>query len=48
MKILINGDSNMCGEELDDRTMGIGSQLCQILGGDDINLAISGMVNSRT
>lgn len=47
MKILINGDSNMCGEELDDRSMGIGSQLCQILGGKEINLAISGSSNDR-
>ena len=47
MKILINGDSNMCGEELEDRSLGIGSQLCEILGGEMVNLAISGSSNDR-
>jgi hypothetical protein len=47
MKILINGDSNMCGEELEDRSLGIGGQLCQILGGEEINLALSGASNDR-
>ena len=47
MKILINGDSNMSGEELEDRGLSIGSQLCQILGGEEINLALTGASNDR-
>ena len=48
MKILINGDSNMCGEELDDRSLSVNSQLCRLLGGDEeINLAVSGCSNDR-
>ena len=47
MKILLNGDSNMSGEELEDCSLSMGSQLCQILGGEEINLALSGASNDR-
>lgn len=47
MKILINGDSNMSGEELDDVSLSIGHQFCKMLGGDIINLALSGSSNDR-
>jgi hypothetical protein len=46
-KILINGDSNMCGEELDDRSLGIAPQLSSILGMQEINLSLSGSSNDR-
>lgn len=47
MKILINGDSNMAGEELADKSQAIGSQLCRLLGGQEINLALTGASNDR-
>ena len=47
MKILINGDSNMSGEELTDKNLSIGSQLCKLLEGTEINLALSGASNDR-
>ena len=47
MKILLNGDSNMSGEELEDCSLSMGSQLCQILGGEEINLALTGASNDR-
>lgn len=47
MKILINGDSNMSGEELDDVSLSVGHQFCHMLGGDVINLAIAGASNDR-
>lgn len=47
MKILLNGDSNMCGEELEDRGLGIAPQLCNLLGGESINLSLSGSSNDR-
>lgn len=47
MKILFNGDSNMCGEELDDRSLGIAPQLCNLLGGQGVNLSLSGSSNDR-
>jgi hypothetical protein len=47
MKILLNGDSNMCGEELEDRSLGIAPQLCNLLGYEGINLSLSGSSNDR-
>lgn len=47
MKIVTNGDSNMSGEELEDTSLGISGQLCQILGGEEINLALTGASNDR-
>lgn len=47
MKILVNGDSNMCGEELEDRSLGISSQVAQILGADINNISLSGSSNDR-
>ena len=47
MKILCNGDSNMCGEELEDRSLGIAPQLCDMLGGECVNLSLSGSSNDR-
>ena len=47
MKILINGDSNMAGEELEDKSLSIGSQLCRLLNGTEINLSLSGASNDR-
>ena len=47
MKILFNGDSNMCGEELDDRSQGIAPQLSSMLGMQEINLSLSGSSNDR-
>jgi hypothetical protein len=47
MKILLNGDSNMSGEELEDKSLSIGSQLCRLLGGQEINLALTGASNDR-
>jgi hypothetical protein len=47
MKILVNGDSNMCGEELEDRSLGVSSQVAQILGADINNLSLSGSSNDR-
>lgn len=47
MRILVNGDSNMCGEELEDRSLGISSQVAQILGADINNISLSGSSNDR-
>lgn len=47
MKILVNGDSNMSGAELDDISLSIGHQFCSMLGGEMINLAIAGSSNDR-
>jgi hypothetical protein len=47
VNILINGDSNMSGEELQDKSLSIGSQLCKMLGGTEINIALSGASNDR-
>ncbi len=47
MKILVNGDSNMSGEELDDKSLAIGAQLCRMLGGQEINIALTGASNDR-
>jgi hypothetical protein len=47
MRILVNGDSNMCGEELEDCSLGISSQIAQILGAEINNLSVSGSSNDR-
>lgn len=47
MKILLNGDSNMSGEELDNISLSIGYQFCQQLGGDPVNLSYTGSSNDR-
>ena len=47
MKILFNGDSNMSGEELDDRSLGIATQLSSMLGGQETNLSLTGSSNDR-
>ena len=47
LQLLVNGDSNMCGEELEDRSLGIGSQVAQILGAEVNNLSLSGSSNDR-
>lgn len=47
MKILLNGDSNMVGEELTDRSLSISTQLAQLLEGTEINLSLSGASNDR-
>ena len=47
MKILLNGDSNMCGEELEDRSLGISPQLCNLLNAESVNLSMSGSSNDR-
>lgn len=47
MRILVNGDSNMCGEELEDRSSGIAPQVAQMLGADCNNLSLSGSSNDR-
>jgi hypothetical protein len=47
MRILANGDSNMCGEELEDRSLSISSQVAQILGAELNNLSVSGSSNDR-
>jgi hypothetical protein len=47
MKILINGDSNMSGEELSDINDSLGYQFCKLLGGDPTNLALTGSSNDR-
>jgi hypothetical protein len=47
MKILFNGDSNMCGEELDDRSLGIAPQVSSMLGMQEINLSLTGSSNDR-
>ena len=47
MRILVNGDSNMCGEELEDRSLGIAPQVAQILGAELNNLSVSGSSNDR-
>jgi hypothetical protein len=47
MKILFNGDSNMCGTELSDISQGIAPQICNILNGTEINLALAGASNDR-
>lgn len=45
--ILLNGDSNMVGEELEDRSLSISSQLAKLLNGTEINLSLSGASNDR-
>ena len=45
MNILLNGDSNMSGEELRNKEDSIGSQLCKMLNGTETNLALSGASN---
>lgn len=47
MTILFNGDSNMSGEELDDRSLGIAPQLSSILDKQSINLSLTGCSNDR-
>lgn len=47
LRILLNGDSNMVGEELRDRTLSLGNQLCQMLDGEPVPLALSGASNDR-
>jgi hypothetical protein len=47
MNILFNGDSNMCGTELSDLSQGVAPQICNILKGTEINLAIAGASNDR-
>lgn len=47
MKILFNGDSNMCGEELEDRSLGIAPQLCRLLQSQGENLSLTGASNDR-
>lgn len=47
MNILLNGDSNMIGEELEDRSLSISSQLAKLLNGKEINLSLSGASNDR-
>lgn len=47
MNILCNGDSNMCGTELTDISQGIAPQICNILKGTEINLAVAGASNDR-
>lgn len=47
MKVLLNGDSNMSGEELDDVSLSIGHQFCHILGGEAVNLSYTGSSNDR-
>jgi hypothetical protein len=45
--ILFNGDSNMSGTELDDRSLGIAPQLSSMLGMQEINLSLIGCSNDR-
>jgi hypothetical protein len=47
MKILINGDSNMAGAELEDVSLSIGSQVCKMYNANEINIALSGASNDR-
>lgn len=47
MNVLLNGDSNMCGEELEDRSLGIAPQLCNLLDSTGVNLSLSGSSNDR-
>jgi hypothetical protein len=47
MKILTNGDSNMSGAELPSKSLSIGAQLTEMLGGEEINLAMTGASNDR-
>lgn len=47
MKILLNGDSNMAGEELTDKSLSVASQLCKMLDGEEINISMSGASNDR-
>jgi hypothetical protein len=47
MNILINGDSNMAGAELENLSMSIGAQLCKRLNAKEINIALGGASNDR-
>ena len=47
MKILLNGDSNMAGEELADVNLGLGYQFCRMLNGTPINISLTGASNDR-
>lgn len=47
MRILLNGDSNMSGEELADINQSMGYQFCRLLGGTAVNLAYTGASNDR-
>jgi hypothetical protein len=47
MKILLNGDSNMAGEELTDVNQSLGYQFCHMLNGQPINIALTGASNDR-
>lgn len=47
MKILLNGDSNMSGEELDDISLSIGYQFCRQFNAQPINLSYVGSSNDR-
>jgi hypothetical protein len=45
MHILFNGDSNMGGEELDDKKLGMAGVITDYYGATATNLAVSGASN---
>lgn len=47
MRILLNGDSNMAGTELEDVNQSLGYQFCHMLGGEPINISFAGVGNDR-
>jgi hypothetical protein len=48
MKLLTNGDSNMIGEELEDRSLGMANQMSELLNATEhVNLSLSGSSNDR-
>lgn len=47
MKILFNGDSNMAGEELEDKSKSMASVIAQHFDAEQVNLSLSGASNDR-